>query len=325
MHTTLYHNDLAKEVGAKINKPATKTKRLILCFEELIASELKSKERVKLQNFGTFYLIHQNSRHIIQIRTKQRRILIGTTLVKFRPSQKVKKIIGGRDKEEIVKIAQGQTAKSVKLNIESPISAPKLADIKTAPTEQAQEIPIASREKKETAIKIKVETSSPETPRSQPDTEETPTKKEYERVDGDKIRAEIKRRLLAIKSSSRNSDEILFSHHILETSLGGKVFALAFKRIAALGEKTLGFYIVDEKDFCQIYFGKPRKKLARIPKQSAIEFLCKHLELDIFDFPQERFVKLYLSSKMDVGWIVFAHTLPLAEGTSVYVKLVKKI
>lgn len=319
MHTTLYHNDLAKIVGQKIGKPATKTKRLIICLEEIIASELKSKQRVKLQNFGTFYLIHQDSRHIIQIRTKQRRILIGTTLIKFRPSQKVKKKITASDEEVVLKTIEQQFPKPTKLDISAPPSSAETA-IDMPVNDKPLEIPIKIKASNKSSIEI-----SPTELNGKGEQPDNAQKEEYEKVDPEKIKDEIRKRLMAVAKRNRTSDEILFSHHILETSPGGKLFALAFKRVMALGEKTINFYIFEGEDNCQLYFGKPRKKLAKIPSSSATEFLSKHLEIDLFDFPQERFVKLYLNSKMDVGWVVFAHSLPLAEGASLYVKLVRQL
>ena len=319
MKTTLYHDDLAKEIGAKIGKPATKTKKLIKIFEELIAADLKAKERVKLQNFGTFYLIHQESKHIIQIRTKQRRILLGTTIVKFRPSLKIKHQIRIGDEEEVLKIVEAPSGKPVTLSADLPQNIPitKPAPRSQASVSNAEEIPVATTPKEKKPIEIKVETAETESETSKP--------QKYERVDSEKIRAQIRSRLQAINQPSTKADELLFKHHILETSPEGRLFSLAFKRIERLGENALGFYLFDANQSSPIYYGRPRKKLASVPKQNALEFLNKHLEIESLDFPQERFVKFYTSSKMDSGWIVFVHTLPLAEGASVYVKLVKKL
>lgn len=384
MGKTLYLDDLAKEVAVKIGKPATQTKRLVKIFEETIALELKAKDRVKLQNFGTFYLIHQQSRHIIQIRTKQRRILIGTTLIKFRPSLKVKQKVNARDEEEVLKIVQAPAATpSPKVETKPPEIIPIKVESKT-PTEkipleptpvvkieqiEPEETPIKIRvvhdkiksepeltktpeptklkqvtieeeeekPKKEATTEIKVDYEEskpqeiipqiiePETPELEKPEPPPPPPPEYKRVDTQKVRSEILRRIGAIKQTSPNSDELLFRHHILETTSSGKLFDLAFKRIKCLGANALNFYIMDDAPNCTIHFGKPRKKLSEIPKSRAVEFLSNHLELDIFDFPQERFVKLYSSSKMDYGWVVFVHSLPLAEGVSVYVRLVKEL
>lgn len=319
MSTTLYKDDLAKLIAPQIGKPATKAKRLIKVFEEIIAGELKSKDRVKLQNFGTFYLIHQQSRHIIQIRTKQRRILVGTTIIKFRPSVKVKKRINGRNEEEILKIIQSPAVGPITVDIDKP--QPQIAPVQqvdlATDKQEGENIPIAKPDNKK--VEIKVETGSNET-------ESAPAApKTYERVDTEKVRAEILRRIQGVKIDETKSDEILFSHHILETTGAGRLIESALKRVVRLGSLSLNFYILASSPSCNIFFGKPRKRLAQIPKASALEFLSKHLEIENTEFPQERFVKLYSNSKMDSGWVIFAHVLPLAEGASIYIRIVKQI
>lgn len=319
MGTTLYKDDLAKLIGAKIGKPATKTKKLIKAFEEIIATELKTKERVKLQNFGTFYLIHQESKHIIQIRTKQRRILLGTTIVKFRPSLKIKHKIRVGDENEVLKAVQGPKTTPIAVVADLPKSAPPpKPPEQTKQTEsKTEEVPVQTIAKSGETVEIKFAPNKSEPP-------ETKSRK-YERVDSEKIREQIRTRLLSIANKPKENDEILFKHHILETSPEGGIFSLAFKRIERLGGNSMGFYLFEKNQSCLIYYGKPRKKLANLPKQTALGFLKKHLEIDSFDFPQERFVKFYTSSKMNGGWIAYVHTLPLAEGTSIYIKLVKKL
>jgi nucleoid DNA-binding protein len=330
---TIYKDDLAKEIGEKIGKPATKTKKLISYFEELIASELKSKDRVKLQNFGTFYLIHQRSRHIIQIRTKQRRILIGTTLIKFKPSLKVKQRLSARDEDEVLKIVTGSIPKPPQVSSEVPQTV-EAAQIKQVPEAEApeaatktEEIAITKPREKPVEIAVRLEPSTEKEPAAPESAgkREPPERVKYDRVDGEKIRAQIRKRWQSIRERPPSADELLFKHHILETSAGGKLFDLAFKRVWRLGQRSLGFYLLSNEESCQLHYGKPRRKLAQVPRRSALEFLSSHLEIDDFDFPQERFVKLYSSSKMDTGWIVFAHTLPLAEGASIYIRLVKEL
>lgn len=319
MKTTLYQDDLAKEIGAKIGKPATKTKKLIKIFEELIASDLKAKERVKLQNFGTFYLIHQESKHIIQIRTKQRRILVGTTIVKFRPSLKIKHQIRISDEDEVLKTVSEPVKAPLTLSTDLPKNIPILKHTPRPQTIECitEEVPVSTASKEKKPVEIKIDTTRAK--------DETPKPQKYERVDSEKIRAQIRSRLQAINQQPTEVDELLFKHHILETSPEGRLFSLAFKRIERLCENALGFYVFEAEQNCPLYYGKPRRKLANIPKQSALEFLNKHLEIENLDFPQERFVKFYTSSKMDSGWMVFVHTLPLAEGASVYIKLVRKL
>lgn len=319
MTKTLYVDDLAKALSVQSGKPATKYKRLIKNFEEILASELKAKDRVKLQNFGTFYLIHQDSRHIIQIRTKQRRILINTTIIKFRPSLKVKHKLHPAE-EKTLKIAEPikEVQKPIVISVEKePETKPAPPEKKIVTLENKTEGPncqIDVESKQKPVVK-----AEPPTPKPAPETEK------FERVDREKIRAEIAKRLSNLEPIKKSSEKPLITHRFLDSTGEGRIFSLIFKRIKKLNSSTINFYLFDQNKTCQVFYGKPRSKLGIIPKQTAISFLRNHLEIDNFDLPQERFVKFYSSSKMDIGWIVFVHTLPLAEGSSVYVKLVKEI
>lgn len=327
----IYTKVLSRRIAKKLGQPITKTERLIESFESIIISELKKKDRVKLQNFGTFYLIHQKSRNIIQIRTKQRRILLDNTIIKFRPSLKIRHQLS-RDEDINEKEGRDNATNELPIvvkNLQTQTKAQEPPIIKKNTEESAVDIPVfhpkipvGSPSPTDDTVKVEEIQAVPvNIKKQQPQPSEN---KVYQRVSHEQAQKILKKRLAGLAPDKSDSENFL-KHRILETTDEGKFFDLAFRDLLRRGEKSLNVYFEENNTICRIISGKTRSKCFKVPEKIAKKFFSHHLEMDELSVPQERFVKLHSNSKMNSGWIICAHCLPLVQGSSVYVKIIKKI
>jgi len=312
---SIFKSQLAKRVGKKIGWNFKKTLRSIEQVEEIICEELNKKDRVKLQNFGTFYLVRQGSRSIIQVRSKQRRILLDNVIIKFRPSLKIRKnltIVEGQSNQENKAIPapkeQSETDNQVSISSEE-ISIP-IQLIKSQEENSSKQ----ETQMKENAEKIEDQTHKPQVP-----------KRTFERVSKERAQEILSRRLRYLDQNNKQLPQNFTTNRFLEETSGGKFFDLALRKLEKTGFDSLNLYFDAKANFCRIIMGKNRSIPLQAPRNLIENILIDHLEIVDFDFPQERFVKLHSSSKMDKGWIVSVHSLPLERELSVYVKIVKRI
>lgn len=150
-------------------------------------------------------------------------------------------------------------------------------------------------------------------------------KKTFERVSKERAQEILSQRLRHLSQKNEQSPQNFTTNRLLEETSGGKFFDLALRKLEKTGFDSLNLYFDAKANFCRIIMGKNRSRPLQAPRNLIENILIDHLEIADFDFPQERFVKLHASSKMDRGWIVSVHSLPLERELSVYVKIVKRI
>ncbi|OQA52610.1 MAG: integration host factor subunit alpha [candidate division WS2 bacterium ADurb.Bin280] len=311
--TTIVKSQITARVGKKIGWTKTKTLRTMVALEEIICQELNKKERVKLQNFGTFYLVRQKSRSIIQVRSKQRRILLNNTIIKFRPSLKIRKNLtvsqsedSQQEKNQPQEIQQKNLATQTEQEQASEVSIP-IRRINT------QEQPEKTQEYSQQAVNVRYENEKNQE-----------TKKPFQRVSKERAQQIIREKMVSLVKKNQNPQNTL-TGRFLETSNGGKFFDLTLRNLEKNSSDSLNLYFDNQSNSCRMILGKNRLRPLQVPRRLIEEILINHLELEDFGLPQERFVKLHSNSKMERGWLLSVHSLPLEREVSVYVKIVKKI
>jgi len=145
--------------------------------------------------------------------------------------------------------------------------------------------------------------------------------KMMERVSPDVIRAKIKKRLMDLGQKRERATSFKVSSIFdLSSTPSGRLFASIFKQIQSDGHDNIHFNLT-EAETTDIYFGRPRQKLSHVPSSTVRSFLERHLELVDFHIPQERFVKVFFSSKIDSRKWLEAYSMPTISGASVYLKI----
>jgi hypothetical protein len=106
----------------------------------------------------------------------------------------------------------------------------------------------------------------------------------------------------------------------LNRSRSGKVFEAILHQTIQTGQNSFSFSL-ENSDIVNIYSSHPRKKMARLPKSTVVDFIERYFELHHLDRPQERFVKIKTNSTMNKGALLWLHSLPTAEGASVLIQI----
>lgn len=93
MRKIVNRDNLAKELAPTLGLSLAKTKVCLITLEKIIIQDLKTKSRVTITDFGTFYLRERKSRTIKQIKTKQNRLLLERKAVKFKAAKTMKELL----------------------------------------------------------------------------------------------------------------------------------------------------------------------------------------------------------------------------------------
>ncbi|MDH4358408.1 MAG: HU family DNA-binding protein [Candidatus Berkelbacteria bacterium] len=90
-------DQIAKKVSPLVDLSIKKTNEVLEEFEELLAKNLKTRKRVIIGDFGSFYLITMKSHTIKSIGTKAPRLLVEQSQIKFRPAKELRfKLMRGK-------------------------------------------------------------------------------------------------------------------------------------------------------------------------------------------------------------------------------------
>jgi len=109
---------IVKKISPLADISTRKTNEIIEELEEIIAKNLKTRRRVIISNFGSFYLITMSSHTIKSIGTKAPRLLVEQNQVKFRPTKEFRFEI---TQERIVeKTSQDETKVQIKTSPRAP-------------------------------------------------------------------------------------------------------------------------------------------------------------------------------------------------------------
>jgi len=277
---------IARSIARELKLPISKAIALACDIEVEILRELKTKGRVKLTNFGTFYLGIRSSRTIKQITSKKPRLLLESQSIKFKPAQIFKDLLVGIKRQEL-------------------------------------------REEEKTVPEARGVISVPDTRYLIPDTRyRLPNFKPLAimpRVEKEKIRKKIFERMLKIAQAfppetAKEASLTLPTRKILQQTPEGRLFGALIRRIITLGKDS--FYLnLSSKPETQIYFDRPKKLLARALTQTVKKFLSDVLELEHFEIPQERNIKIILEGETRLSFSITVYSLPLDELASLYFKI----
>lgn len=323
---------IARKVGNGLSLGYGQSVKIITAINDQIGQGLKSTSKVRLHGFGVFYVRTLKSHPIYQIRTGQKRLLLEKAVIKFMSSPTFKHDLNGtkipkqRPYQPKARSTKQAESKSFKIKVDSA----KATQIK------APELKIPAPARPIDLVPIRI----------------------MDRVDPIKARASIRERLenLARKRISGNASSGISAIYDLSQSASGKVFAALFRQIGAAGGNSVHFAL-SSRDLTDIFYGRPKKKIAQIPTELASDFLKRYLELIDFDIPQERFIKIYSSGlpphlyqrdsrlpslqenqprslkekklwnsercggKIVTSFSLSAHSLPTSEGASVYLRI----
>jgi nucleoid DNA-binding protein len=95
--TFVNRDNIARTISRQINLPIAQTVRVLKTIEEEIVELLKTKGKVTLKNFGSFYLVERKSRMIRQIRTKKPQLLLPRKVIKLRGVPNFKRVLAGKN------------------------------------------------------------------------------------------------------------------------------------------------------------------------------------------------------------------------------------
>ncbi len=282
---------IAAQIGKSLDLPKSKVRKIILALEDQIAKDLKKKSKVKLSNFGTLYLLERKSRTIKQVKTGSKRLLLERTVIKFKSSLQLKARLVGKT----------FVPKKVKKASSIPRVPEKVETPQAAKTEAAPKI----LQKSKLVSRIKL-----------------PPLRMMPAVDREKIREKLKERLarLSLREKPKPSNISLPTSMDLHDSRCGRAFANLFREILAQGVKQLDFSITGGQSVT-ILIGRPRRQIASLPREVAEEFLDKYCEINDLRYPQQRFVKIKQSSKIDSKGMLDLHLFPTHSGASIHIKI----
>jgi len=274
-------DQIAKDLRAETGLSFPKIREILVEINFQIGRGLKNTSKVRIHDFGLFYVLMRKSRSIVAINTKTKRLLLEKESIKFKASPILKHDVNGY--------------KLAKKKEYSPKDYQPREKIPPPPVE-------------------------PIFPRPKLPLDFAPTRM-MERVSPDAIRAKIKNRLMDLgrknEGAAPPSTSSIFD---LSSTPSGRLFASLFKQIQSDGHDNIHFNLTDSET-TDIYFGRPRRKLSRVPTSVIKNFLDQHLELVDFHIPQERFVKIYFSYKMNSSKWLEVYSLPTVDGASVYLKI----
>lgn len=135
MRKIVNRDNLVKELAPTLGLSLAKTKTSLIALEKIIIQDLKTKNRVTITGFGTFYLRERKSRTIKQIKTKQNRLLLERKAVKFKAAKTLKELLYKGLVKEVPIVKEG-------LKLEIKTESPKIEPVfKIAHEEFSSELP----------------------------------------------------------------------------------------------------------------------------------------------------------------------------------------
>jgi|GEM_PF-2380137 len=290
---TLNREQIIGQVADEAQIPRSKVRKIILEVEDEILQSLKAAGKVRLDHFGTLYVLNRKSRMIKQVRTKSARLLLEQKTVRFRSSPELKNILTGK----------------------------AIARPKPKITEPKSEKPVTQREQ---IVEIK-KTASPETAEKKPAALK-PFKfkplRIYQKAEREKVREIIIRKFLHLAKQSESGAASKQLRPYLESYPEGKLFGAIFKTITADNIQGLSFSL-DKEESVDIFQIKPRKKITTLPRKTVEKFCERYLDLHVYDIPQERFVKIFSNSKIRGKIMIRAHSIPTSGGASFNLRVEK--
>jgi len=278
-------DDLVGELAGELKLPKTKIRELIAALEEEVITGLKRAERVRLQHFGTFYILNRKSRRISQIRTGQSRLLLERKAIKFKAAEELKNTLSGRVKR-VAPAPKVEPKAAARPHLKTPVSPPA----KPAPPQKRspfsfQKPLVISRDDRET------------------------------------IRRKITERLSGLAKKSKVGGVPAVAHpHNLGLTPEGTLFAALIQKTKLSGIDTIHFDVSDAEK-TTIFHSRPRSKLISLPTPIVKRFLKKHLEMQDLELPQIRFISVTCAGKIKRGQRLIVSSLPTISGAAVHLKI----
>ena len=93
MRTNLTKKDIINSIYMQIGYSKKISETLIEDFFEIILIFLIEKKKVKISNFGTFFLKRKNQRIGRNPKTKQKAVISERNVITFKASSKLKKLV----------------------------------------------------------------------------------------------------------------------------------------------------------------------------------------------------------------------------------------
>lgn len=283
---TLNREQIIGQIAEELQIPRSKVRKIILEVEDEILQSLKDAGKVKLDHFGTLYVLNRKSRMIKQIRTKNARLLLEQKTVRFRSGLELKSTLTGKAiPHPKPKAATDQINKQVRAREQIiPVK-------KTLANKIVGKQPVTFKPFKFKPLRI------------------------YQKAEKEKVREIIIKKFLHLARQSDSEDVANQLHPNLERYPEGKLFGAIFKTIVTDNAQGLSFSL-DKEEKVEIFQVKPRRKIATLPRSAVAKFCERYLDLHIYEIPQERFVKIFSNSKMRGKIIIRAHSIPTSGGAS---------
>ena len=314
--------DVTRMIAADLKIPATRVHKIMGAVENEIAKNLKSKGRVKFQGFGTFYLIRRQSRAMKLVKSGISRVLLEHQMIKFVAAPALKGELMSKDLSHSVILSRrgsGDRAFSAK-------DLSRMRDRSETPARRSLGAGGSSEILRYTQNDRNKESPKPsvtESPQKSANFKPVELKKfgvhqRLSREDFDKI---LRQRLSKLAGKLNNKPKSQAAQSDLTAE--ERVLIALIKRVEKEGTESLEFSI-NETDQVMVRTGKPRKSLANLPKSSIVEILRRFFDIDNFKTTHERFVKLSTNSKIISDRWIQVHSLPTADGASVYVRIFRR-
>lgn len=269
--------DIVKKIAGDLQLTQAQTEKIILEFEKQIARFLREREQVRIHSFGRFIVTTRKSRTIKQVNTQIPRLLLESQSIQFKINPNFKEIIHGRTPKR--RAVTDKTSVAVEYK-------PKIVINKTPPPTPQ----IAEKDK----IKFKPLSILP-------------------RVETDKIREQIKQRILKINDAPKPAPVA----NVVAPEV--KVFASLLKQIKRIGLNSINFTYSD-RETIEIFADKPRKQISHLPQIIVKRFL-DNIEVHNLNIPQERFLSLAFDKEKYDKMFLEVHSLPTETGASVKISI----
>ena len=251
----ILRDELVKSLSAEVGLTQTRTKQLIAALEDILSDQLKTKGRVRIANFGTFYKRTRPSRVIKTVRERTPKIILEKEAIKFIAAIEFKQKLLGKKPRQAAVVVEKITAAPEAPQTQEIIAA---AQPIVAKVDGADEAPSADQQ-----IKIHVEQ-----PKAAEGQKSSPIKKFkfpalsiYSRVEKEKIEKEIKERLLKLAQTAQIKPQLSQT----EIAHFEKIFANFIKHAQTVGASTLDFSLSHDKPEklhqTTIWAGRPRLSL----------------------------------------------------------------
>jgi nucleoid DNA-binding protein len=280
---SISRDDIVDDIAGEFSYPKVKLKEIILSLEDIIVDDLRTKSRVRVNDFGTFYIRDRKSRMIKSVSTKRNKLLLERREIKFYASDGFRASLNGVhsvDKAKIVEKPRPEQKVEV-LNVKS--------QIKVAPPTHYRE-----------TIKL-------------------PPLKYKPPADKERVKKAIQEKILAL--ASRNIPQMPEQTAKLATS-AENAFRALYRQALVADQRSIDFsYDPTREGPIDIYCGRPRKRIGSLPKKTVYDYLLLVADLEEFHIPQQRFTKLVVEGKMNKRISLDLHSFPTDAGVAIHIKI----